>query len=107
MLLPPSDSTRLHALFPCTTLFRSGIRFKSYKSITHQCIVQGDGKYLSIAAASILAKTYRDEYMENLAIDFPQYDWKNNKGYATRNHRMAVHHHGLSPRSEEHTSELQ
>lgn len=78
-------------------LIIDGNRFNPYKGIPHQCIIQGDGKYQSIAAASILAKTYRDEYMENLAIDFPQYDWKNNKGYATFKHRQAVEHHGLSP----------
>src|SRR3546814_7719233 len=91
----PPRSTRTDTLFPYTTLFRS----------PHECIVQGDGKYLSIAAASILAKTYRDDYMANLAIQYPQYDWQNNKGYATLKHRTAVTEHGL--RSEEHTSELQ
>lgn len=78
-------------------LIIDGNRFKAYKSLPHQCVIQGDGKYLSIAAASILAKTYRDEYMESLAIEFPQYDWKNNKGYATLKHRMALQYHGLSP----------
>jgi len=78
-------------------LIIDGNRFKPYRSVPHQCIVQGDGKYLSIAAASILAKTYRDDYMANLAIQYPQYDWKNNKGYATLKHRQAVMEHGLSP----------
>jgi len=78
-------------------LIIDGNRFKPYRSIPHECIVQGDGKYLSIAAASILAKTYRDDYMANLAIQYPQYDWKNNKGYATVKHRQAVTEHGLSP----------
>lgn len=75
-------------------LLIDGNRFNAYKTIPHQCIVQGDGKYLSIAAASILAKTYRDEYMEQLAFDFPQYGWKSNKGYATQAHRNALQHHG-------------
>lgn len=78
-------------------LIIDGNRFKPYRTIPHECIVQGDGKYLSIAAASILAKTYRDDYMANLAIQYPQYDWKNNKGYATLKHRQAVTEHGLSP----------
>jgi len=78
-------------------LIIDGNRFKPYRSTPHECIVQGDGKYLSIAAASILAKTYRDDYMANLAIQYPQYDWQNNKGYATVKHRLAVTEHGLSP----------
>ena len=67
-----------------------GNRFIPYPKIEHQCIVKGDGKYLSIAAASILAKTYRDEYMQQLAEEFPMYDWKCNKGYPTIKHRNAV-----------------
>jgi len=82
---------------PAEFLIIDGNRFKPYRNLPHQCIIQGDGKYLAIAAASILAKTYRDEYMENLAINFPQYDWKNNKGYGTLKHRIAVQHHGLTP----------
>jgi len=78
-------------------LIIDGNRFKSYGSVPHECIIQGDGKYLSIAAASILAKTYRDDYMANLAIQYPQYDWKNNKGYATLKHRQAVMEYGISP----------
>lgn len=78
-------------------LIIDGNRFKKYNSIPHECIVQGDGKYLSIAAASILAKTYRDDLMAELAMDFPQYDWRNNKGYATLKHRQAVMEHGISP----------
>lgn len=74
-----------------------GNRFRSYREIPHQCIVKGDGKYLSIAAASILAKTYRDEYMDKLAQDFPHYDWLSNKGYPTIRHRNAVLNFGLSP----------
>lgn len=78
-------------------LIIDGNRFKPYRTIPHECIIQGDGKYLSIAAASILAKTYRDDYMANLAIQYPQYDWQNNKGYATMKHRQAVTEYGLSP----------
>lgn len=71
-----------------------GNRFKAYHQVPHTCIVKGDGKYLSIAAASILAKTYRDEYMDGIALDFPQYDWLSNKGYPTIKHRNAVLEHG-------------
>ena len=74
-----------------------GNRFKSFEDIEHQCIVKGDSKYFSIAAASILAKTYRDEYMLRLAADYPQYDWINNKGYPTVKHRNAVISYGLTP----------
>ncbi|WDF68882.1 ribonuclease HII [Sphingobacterium oryzagri] len=74
-----------------------GNRFKAYQDIPHQCIVKGDGKYLSIAAASILAKTYRDEYMDNLALEFPNYDWLANKGYPTIKHRHAVLAYGITP----------
>jgi len=74
-----------------------GNRFLRYRDVPHQCIVKGDGKYLSIAAASILAKTYRDEYMDALAADFPQYDWSTNKGYPTARHRLAILECGLSP----------
>ena len=74
-----------------------GNRFKKYAEIPHCCIVKGDGKYLNIAAASILAKTHRDEYMVNLHNDFPHYNWKQNKGYPTIQHRNAVMEIGLSP----------
>jgi ribonuclease HII len=74
-----------------------GNRFKSFEDIEHQCIVKGDSKYFSIAAASILAKTYRDEYMLSLAADYPKYDWINNKGYPTVKHRNAVISYGLTP----------
>lgn len=74
-----------------------GNRFKAYPQIPHSCIVKGDGKYLNIAAASILAKTHRDEYMTNLHMDFPEYDWQKNKGYPTITHRRAVLEIGLSP----------
>lgn len=74
-----------------------GNRFKPYQNIPHQCVIKGDGKYLSIAAASILAKTYRDEYMDGLSKDFPHYDWLSNKGYPTVKHRNAVLEFGISP----------
>ena len=73
-----------------------GNRFKKYHQIPHQCIIKGDGKMMSIAAASILAKTYRDDYMKKLDSDFPQYGWKKNKGYATAIHRKAIAEHGIT-----------
>lgn len=73
-----------------------GNRFKQYGKIPHTCIVKGDAKYLSIAAASILAKTYRDDYMDGLAEEFPQYDWKSNKGYPTKKHREAIRQYGVT-----------
>jgi ribonuclease HII len=78
-------------------LLVDGNRFKRYKTIPHHCIIKGDGKYTSIAAASILAKTYRDEYMQQLHHLFPQYGWKKNKGYGTSFHREAIAIHGLCP----------
>ena len=74
-----------------------GNRFKKYGEVPHTCIVKGDAKYLSIAAASILAKTYRDDYMDRLAEEYPQYDWKSNKGYPTKKHREAVRQYGVTP----------
>ena len=82
-----------------------GNRFKPYSpvvdgsavNIPHTTIVKGDGKYLSIAAASILAKTYRDDYMNQLAEDYPQYDWRSNKGYPTKKHREAIRQYGTTP----------
>ena len=71
-------------------LIIDGNRFKPYKNIKHDCIIKGDGKYLSIAAASILAKTYRDDYMLGLHLKHPEYQWKNNKGYPTNAHRQAI-----------------
>lgn len=67
------------------------------KALPHTCIVKGDAKYLSIAAASILAKTYRDDYMDALAEEYPQYDWQHNKGYPTRKHREAIKQYGTTP----------
>lgn len=82
-----------------------GNRFKPYRpvvdgcvvNIPHTTIVKGDGKYLSIAAASILAKTYRDDYMNRLAEEYPQYDWLSNKGYPTKKHRDAIRQYGITP----------
>ena len=74
-----------------------GNRFKPYHDVPHTTIVKGDGKYLSIAAASILAKTYRDDYMKAIAEEFPQYDWRSNKGYPTKKHRAAIKEYGISP----------
>ena len=82
-----------------------GNRFKPYRpvvngvvqNIPHTTIVKGDGKYLSIAAASILAKTYRDDYMNQLAEEYPQYDWLSNKGYPTKKHRDAIRKYGITP----------
>ena len=82
-----------------------GNRFKPYPQLStldprplpHTCIVKGDGKYLSIAAASILAKTYRDDYMDALAEEYPQYQWKKNKGYPTKAHREAIRQYGITP----------
>ena len=76
------------------SLLIDGNRFKKYKTIPHHCIIKGDAKYLSIAAASILAKTYRDEYMEKIDVEYPQYGWKQNKGYPTKAHRAAIQTHG-------------
>ena len=69
----------------------------SSSAIPHTTIVKGDGKYLSIAAASILAKTYRDDYMDQLALEYPQYDWQKNKGYPTPKHREAIRQYGITP----------
>ena len=74
-----------------------GNRFKPYPELPFTTIVKGDGKYLSIAAASILAKTYRDDYMQALAKEYPQYDWQSNMGYPTKKHRKAISEHGVTP----------
>ena len=74
-----------------------GNRFKPYHDLPHTTIVKGDGKYLSIAAASILAKTYRDDEMIRLAQQYPDYDWQHNMGYPTRKHREAIRQHGITP----------
>ena len=74
-----------------------GNRFKPFNDIPYECIIKGDGKYMSIAAASILAKTYRDAYMEKIHEEFPMYNWKQNKGYPTREHREAIKEFGATP----------
>ncbi len=74
-----------------------GNRFKPYQDLPSTTIVKGDGKYLSIAAASILAKTYRDDYMLSLAEEYPQYDWQSNMGYPTKKHRQAILEYGITP----------
>lgn len=73
-----------------------GNRFKPYGNIEHECIVKGDSKYMSIAAASVLAKTYRDAYMEKIHFEFPMYNWKRNKGYPTKEHREAIRKFGAT-----------
>ena len=73
-----------------------GNRFRNYKEIPHQTIVKGDAKYLSIAAASILAKTYRDEYMQKIHKEFPMYNWAKNKGYPTKEHREGIRKFGIT-----------
>ena len=78
-------------------LLIDGNRFYNETEIPHQCVVGGDGKYLSIAAASILAKTHRDEFMTHIDIDFPQYRWQQNKGYPTKAHYQAIEQYGISP----------
>jgi ribonuclease HII len=78
-------------------LLIDGHMFYKYKKIPHQCVIRGDGIYASIAAASILAKTYRDEYMQQLHLLYPQYNWYNNKGYGTPEHRRGIAAHGLCP----------
>ena len=78
-------------------LLIDGNSFKKYESIHHECIIKGDGKYTSIAAASILAKTYRDDLMIKLSNQFPQYGWQKNMGYPTKGHREGIKDHGVSP----------
>ena len=78
-------------------LIIDGNRFKPYHNLPHTTVVKGDGKYHSIAAASILAKTYRDDYMNKLHEEYPHYDWKGNKGYPTKKHREGIRLHGTTP----------
>lgn len=79
-----------------TLLLIDGNRFNPYPNIAHECIVKGDSKFLSIAAASVLAKTYRDDFMKDLAHKFPHYSWISNKGYPTKAHRAAIKQHGTT-----------
>ena len=78
-------------------LIIDGNRFKPYRDIPFDCIVKGDGKYASIAAASILAKTYRDDFMIKIAKEYPQYSWESNKGYGTKKHIEAIEKYGITP----------
>lgn len=77
-------------------LLIDGNRFKPYNGVPHQCIVKGDSLYMSIAAASVLAKTYRDDFMEKLHKEFPEYGWLKNKGYPTKEHRLAIQKYGIT-----------
>jgi len=77
-------------------LLIDGNRFHAYPNISHTCIIKGDGKFQSIAAASILAKTFRDDYMFQLHDQFPEYNWKKNMGYPTKQHREAIEKHGAT-----------
>lgn len=77
-------------------LLIDGNRFKAFPEIEHTCIIKGDGKFLSIAAASVLAKTYRDDYMDKIHEEFPDYNWRQNKGYPTKFHRQAIQNKGIS-----------
>tara|TARA_B100000963_G_scaffold276248_1_gene244537 strand:+ start:468 stop:1067 length:600 start_codon:yes stop_codon:yes gene_type:complete len=81
---------------PFNSILVDGNRFKKYNETEHHCVIKGDGKYLSIAAASILAKTYRDDLMKKLHLEHPQYQWENNKGYPTKSHRAAIKKIGVS-----------
>ncbi len=98
-ILQASYKAMHHAIDQLTTkpglLLIDGNRFKCYTNIRHECIIKGDGKYTSIAAASILAKTYRDEYMQKLHKEFPQYGWNQNKAYGTALHRTAIEKFGI------------
>jgi ribonuclease HII len=100
-ILKASFKAMHHALDKLTLqpglLLIDGNRFYSYKKILHECIIKGDGIYASIAAASILAKTYRDDYMCSLDEQFPEYKWKKNKGYGTAEHRKALMKFGMTP----------
>lgn len=78
-------------------LLIDGNRFNPYPGLPHTTVVKGDGKYMAIAAASILAKTYRDDYMNRLHEEFPVYDWRHNKGYPTPKHRSAIVEYGITP----------
>ena len=78
-------------------LLIDGNRFKPYRELPHQCIVKGDSLFLSIAAASVLAKTHRDEYMQTAHLQYPNYKWNENKGYPTKSHREGLAKHGITP----------
>lgn len=82
---------------PFDHILVDGNRFTTYKEIPHTCIIKGDGKYMSIAAASILAKTYRDQYMLEKSLEYPQYHWETNMGYPTKTHRKSIAEYGVTP----------
>ena len=92
---PYYEPSTLHA--QPSTLNAQPSTLNAQPSTPHTCIVKGDAKYLSIAAASVLAKTYRDDYMNHLAEEYPQYDWQSNKGYPTKKHRDAIRQYGITP----------
>ena len=88
----------IEKLFPTPEFIAvDGNRFKPFKKIPFECVIKGDGKYLHIAAASVLAKTYRDAYMLKIHEEYPMYNWKQNKGYPTKEHREAIKKYGISP----------
>jgi len=93
------DGNRFKPYYPPTspTVPFDSAKARQCSPLPHTTIVKGDGKYLSIAAASILAKTYRDDYMEQMALEYPQYDWASNKGYPTKKHREAIRTYGITP----------
>lgn len=91
------DGNRFKPYYEPSTLHAQPSTLNTQPSTPHTCIVKGDAKYLSIAAASVLAKTYRDDYMNHLAEEYPQYDWQSNKGYPTKKHRDAIRQYGITP----------
>ena len=91
------DGNRFKPYYEPSTLRAQPSTLNAQPSTPHACIVKGDAKYLSIAAASVLAKTYRDDYMNHLAEEYPQYDWQSNKGYPTKKHRDAIRQYGITP----------
>ena len=82
---------------PFDFILVDGNRFKLYRDIPYECVIKGDEKFMSIAAASVLAKTYRDDFMEKIHEEFPMYGWRENKGYPTKKHRQAIEKYGPSP----------
>ena len=96
-LLSGDARLSISSLYRPQHLLIDGNRFNKYPDIPHTTVIKGDGKYLSIAAASILAKTYRDDYMNRLHEEYPFYDWNKNKGYPTKKHRAAIAEHGTTP----------
>ena len=87
----------LQLSLPIDFIAVDGNRFHHFESVPHECVIKGDGKYQNIAAASVLAKTYRDDYMKKIHQEFSQYSWDKNKGYPTKVHREAITKHGITP----------